>query len=714
MIRLETLGLGEAHFGAIVESSDDAILSKDADGMIASWNPAAERIYGYTADEAIGQHISILIPPHRKGEEQQILEQVFAGEPVHHYETERLAKDGRILSVSLTVSPVRDAQGQIFLASVIGRDITAQKRSRELTSRLYEITTALSREITAERTFEVLLEQALAAFGADGGAVGLLDEAGTEVELVGTTGLRENEVARYEHFELAADNPMAEAIRTGEAIYTESAEELAGRFSGLAESTLTFASLAMVPLVLADRPFGALSLSFRRRRHFDEEEKGFLAAAAQHAAHALDRARLYESQRSLSNRVAFLAEASELLAESLDPETTMRRFADLAVREIADWCGVELLDEDGVLQSVAVAHVDPEQVEMAHELRTRYPPDPHAETGAPAVTRTGKPELYPEVPSELLAESAEDEEHLELIHALGLESAMVVPLIARGRALGAITYVSSEPGRRYGQEDLELAQDLARRAALAIDNSMLFHREHEAALRLQRALLPQSLPEVEGIEFAAHYSPAEEGLEVGGDLYEAIALEDGSVSVTIGDVAGRGIRAASVMGRARTGLRAYVLDGRPPAEAIERVDRLLRESGRSELITMFHLRLDLATGRAEYVRAGHLPGLLRLPDGEVEELAGTGTPPLGVFKSIDYRAHTVEIPQGSLLLLYTDGLIERRGGDLHAAMERLRKVFAAGPATAEECLANVLREFAADDVPDDVAVLVMGWTQPVV
>jgi PAS domain S-box-containing protein len=708
--RAEAIALSGEHFGAIVESTDDAIFSKDADGLITSWNPAAERMYGYSADEAIGKHISLLMPEHRKGEERRLLEQVFAGEAVEHYETERLTKDGRIVSVSLTVSPVRDEQGQIYLASVIGRDITVQRRLRELTSRLYKITTALSREITAERTVEVLLEQALAAFGADGGAVGLLDEAGTEVELVGTTGLRETEVARYQRFELAADNPMAEAIRTGEAVYTESAEELGSRYSGLADGTLTFAALAMVPLSLAERPIGALSLSFRDPQHFDEIERGFLAAAAQQAAHALERARLYESQRSLTGRVAFLAEASELLGKSLDPEKTMRRFADLAVCEIADWCGVELLDENGALQNVAVAHVDPEQVEMAQELRTRYPPDPDAETGAPGVTRTGKSQLYPEIPDELLAESAEDEEHLSLIKALGLESAMVVPLIARGKALGAITYVSSEPGRRYGQEDLELAEDLARRAALAIDNSMLFHREHEAAVRLQRALLPESLPQVDGIEFAAHYAPAEEGLEVGGDFYEAIALEDGSVSVTIGDVAGRGIRAAAVMGRARTALRAYVLDGHPPAAAIRRVDRLLRESGRPELITMFHLGLEPATGHAEYVRAGHLPGLLRLPDGEVRELAGTGTPPLGIFERIDYEVHTVEVPAGSLLLLYTDGLIERRDGDLRAAMVRLGEVLAAGPDTAEECLQNVLGEFQADDVPDDVAILVMGRT----
>jgi serine phosphatase RsbU (regulator of sigma subunit) len=125
---------------------------------------------------------------------------------------------------------------------------------------------------------------------------------------------------------------------------------------------------------------------------------------------------------------------------------------------------------------------------------------------------------------------------------------------------------------------------------------------------------------------------------------------------------------------------------------------------------MFHLRLEPATGHAEYVRAGHLPGLLRLPDGEVRELAGTGTPPLGIFERIDYEAHRVDVPRGSLLLLYTDGLIERRDADLRAAMVRLGEVLAAGPDTAEECLQNVRKEFQTNDVPDDVAILVMGRT----
>ena len=181
-------GAAAERLAAIVESSDDAILSKDVEGIITSWNPAAERIYGYTAAEAIGQPISILIPRHRAGEERRILARVLAGERLEHYETERVTKDGRMLVLSLTVSPIYAAGGSVVGASVIARDVTARNRSLQLTSRLQELTTALSREITPERTIDVLLEQAVAGLGADAGAVGLLDRGSQEVVLAGTTG----------------------------------------------------------------------------------------------------------------------------------------------------------------------------------------------------------------------------------------------------------------------------------------------------------------------------------------------------------------------------------------------------------------------------------------------------------------------------------------------------------------------------------------------
>jgi PAS domain S-box-containing protein len=707
-----TAGAGEGvpvdHFAAIVASSYDAVITKDRNGTITSWNPAAERMYGYTREEAVGQPISILIPEHRAGEELQILDKVFAGEAVDHYETERVTKDGRPIVVSLTVSPIHDASGAVVSASVIARDITDRHRARVLASRLQALTVALAREITPDRAVEVLLEHAVVGLGADAGAVGLVDAEGEHIELVGSSGYSSEGLSGWERFPVAADLPMSVAVRSGEPVWTSTQEELATRFPVLAGAIQRFSSLAVIPLGVERAPFGALSLSFLASRRFDPEDQAFLMAAAQQAAGAIERARIYETERELGERLAFLAEASELLAGTLDPDAALQALADLAVPRIADWCGVDLVDDEGNLRNVAVAHVDPARVELAAELRERYPADPHAETGVPNVIRTGRSEIYPEISEELLAASAHDDEHLRLIKELGLASAMIIPLRARHRILGAVSFVAAESGHRFGRADLELAEDLARRAALSIDNSILYRREHEAAVTLQRSLLPETLPTVEGVQFAARYEPAAPGLEVGGDWYEVVSRPDGTIAVMIGDVAGRGIRAASIMGRVRPALRAYALDGHGPRDAIERLDGLIRESERPEMTTVFHLHYDPNAGRAEYVRAGHPPALLRLADGTVNSLDGAGTPPLGILEGVAYRSHGVDLPPGSLLLLYTDGLIERRGETVEAGLERLKRAFAAAPQDAEACLAHLAEAFSTDAVPDDVAMLAMA------
>ena len=689
----------------MVEGCDDAIITKDREGIITSWNPAAERMYGHTAEEAIGRPISILIPPHRRGEERTILEQILAGDRVDHYETERVAKDGRLLAVSLTVSPIRDSDGEVVRASVIARDITADRRGRELAERLQAVTSELSREITPERTVAVLLEQAVEGLGADAGAVALIDKSGTQVELAGSIGYSESGLSGWSSFPVDADLPMSVAIRDNVPVWTASPEELTSRFPPLEGAAVRFAALGVIPLSLEGKAFGAVSLSFAGAHDFDPQERAFLVAAGQQAAYALERAKLYEAQRASGERLAFLAEASGVLARSLDRDATLTKLAELAVERIADWCGIELVDDEGGLHNVAVAHVDPDRVALAHELRERYPIDPDDPTGVPAVIRSGAAELYGEVTEEMLEAGARDPEHLRLLKELGLVSAMVVPLEARGRVLGAITFVSSESGRRYEQTDLELAEDLARRAALAIDNAMLFNREHDAALTLQRSLLPQSLPEVDGARFAARYDPAAPGLEVGGDWYEVVALEDGQVAVTIGDVAGRGILAAAVMGRVRPSLRAYALDGLSPAETLERLDRAMRESERPEMSTIFHMRFDPATGKGEYVRAGHPPALIRRPDGSVELLEGKGTPPLGILDDTTCVQHPVELPPGSLLLLYTDGLIERRDAVLDVGLDRLKQALAEGPTDPQECLDSLAASFGAEAIADDVAML---------
>jgi PAS domain S-box-containing protein len=700
--------VSEVRLAAIIESSDDAILTKDREGIITSWNPAAERMYGWSAEEAIGQVISILIPEDRAGEEWRILERVLAGETVDHYESDRVHRSGRLVRVSLSIGPLRDEGGDIVGASIIARDITAQHRTHDFAVRLQRLTSAFASEITRKGAVEALLDQSVAGLGADAGAVGLLNEAGDQIELAGSVGYTEAGIRDWQRFPLDADVPMSIAVRSNEPIWMESASDLREGYSGLSEANILFASLAVIPMAIEGRPFGAIALSFSTPREFDEEERTFLLTAAQHAAQTFDHARVYEDQRTATERLAFLAAASELLSRSLDPDTTLQNLADLAIRELGDWCAIDLVDEEVGLRNVATAHVDPDLVRVANDFRERYPVDPDAPTGAPNVIRTGKSELYREIPDELLVESAEDEEHLKMMREIGLESGMVVPLAARGRVLGAITFVSSNPKRHFGDADLELAEDLARRAALAIDNAMLFRHEHDAAVTLQRSLLPESLPKLPGAQFAARYFPAAPGLEVGGDWYDVTVIGEGRAAMTIGDIAGRGIKAAAVMGHVSGVVRAFVLDGKKPDEVVQRANRVMRESARPQMATAVQLELDLEADQVDYVRAGHPPALLRLSDGTVQFLAGRGTQPLGVFDDLDCRTHRVDFPPGSLLLLYTDGLVERSEGDFDEELENLARAVAQGPADAEGCLRELAERFTPETIPDDVAMLAVS------
>ncbi len=705
-----TLDLGSAGDGPLaplVHDSNDAIITKDRDAIIRSWNPAAERMYGYSAEEAIGQPISIIVPPDRAGEDRTILARILDAERVDHYETERLTKDGRLIMISLTVSPVRDETGEIVGASVIARDITDRHRAADLAVRLQEITAELARELDPEVVLDLILNQIVAAMGAAAGALGLVE--GDDIVLAGHAGYSASAIAEWERFPLSADTPMARAIGSGKPIWEAEVAGLNTDYPGLGDARVRYRSLAVLPLGSGPDPYGAIALSFDERRDFDVEERAFLAAATQQAANALERASAYELQRIAEQRQRLLGEVGELLASSLDPDEALGRLAEAAVEHIADWCGIDLIDEEQKLHNVAVAHAEPAFVELARDFQRRYPADPEAQTGAPNVIRTGRPELYPEVTDEMLADAAGDPEHLRLMRELGIASAMIVPLKARGRVMGAMTLVASDPERGYDETDVEFAQDLARRAALAIDNATLFRREHEAALTLQRSLLPRSLPEIEGIELAALYEPAAPGLEVGGDWYEVSASE-GRVSVTIGDVAGRGIRAAAIMGRIRSALRAYVLDGHGPAEALRRLDHLMQEAPEMEMATILHLDLDLGSRTGTYVRAGHPPGLLRKADGEIVELGGGGTPPLGILPDIEYREHRIEIPPGSLLLLFTDGLIERRNEDLIVGMGRIREALSTTPSGARASLDALARAFRGDMPGDDVAMLALAMT----
>jgi PAS domain S-box-containing protein len=248
-------------------------------------------------------------------------------------------------------------------------------------------------------------------------------------------------------------------------------------------------SMMALPLRYGDRVLGTLVFYYRDPRAFSEAEKSSALLLANLAAAAIGAAKLYQVQRRLAEDQVFVAQASELLASSLDYETTLSNLATLAVPRFADWCTIDVVEEDGTIQRLTVAHVDPEKVRWAHDLAEQYPPDPHAPYGVPNVIRTREAELFKEIPEDLLREATADTPELfDLLEELGLKSSMCVPLVARNRALGAITFVSAESGRRYEEADLATAQDLARRAAISVDNARLFREAESARHHAQESL----------------------------------------------------------------------------------------------------------------------------------------------------------------------------------------------------------------------------------
>src|SRR4051794_337858 len=372
-----------------------------------------------------------------------------------------------------------------------------------------------------------------------------------------------------------------------------------------------------------------------------------------------------DRQRTLE-RARFLAEASALLDASLDHETTLQNVARLVVANMADWCSVDVVEPSGASRTVAVAHQDREKVRWAREISERYPPDPSAPTGVPNVLRTGKSELYPEIPQAMLEQAAVDAEHLELIRQLQLCSAMIVPLVARGRTLGAITFVGAESGRTYEQADLVLAEELARRAAMAVDNARLYTELSGIADTLQAELLPTEIPDIPGIDVAVRYRAAGELNRVGGDFYDVFGRGQNEWAVVIGDVSGKGAPAAAVTALARYTLRTAAANAPTPSVALDTLNEALLERRRDQEFCSVALAFVTLRGDGLDVKislGGHPPALIRRASGELERC---GTPGLLVGFVHDPPLVDVDLrlEPGDTLLFYTDGVTDAvRDGD---------------------------------------------------
>jgi PAS domain S-box-containing protein len=406
----------------------------------------------------------------------------------------------------------------------------------------------------------------------------------------------------------------------------------------------------------------------------------------------------------------FLAQATKEFVSSLDYQATLSRIARMAVPQLADWCAVDILEPDGSLKLLAIAHTESSKVDWAREFRRAFPIDMSAPTGLPRVIRTGKSELYPSIDPARLASL--DEEQQKVIRELQLSSIMLVPLRARGRTLGTISFVFAESGRSYGEADLVLAEDLASRAALALDNARLYRERDDIARTLQEGLLPGPFPEVPGVELAARYRAAGEGSDVGGDFYDAFDTEDGAWALVMGDVCGKGPKAAALMGTARHTIRAAALREHRPSAVLTTLNTALHQQSREQwFCTVCYVRLRPQPGGARLTvcAGGHpLPAILRA-DGSVE-FAGTPGTLLGVFTDIELTDTTVDLGPGDALVLFTDGLTEAERTGREFGQKWLTDVLARNVGRSVEDIARSLeREVLGDQnqgLPDDLAILV--------
>ena len=305
--------------------------------------------------------------------------------------------------------------------------------------------------------------------------------------------------------------------------------------------------------------------------------------------------------------------------------------------------------------------------------------------------RTGESQLWADIPDELIVAAAQDEEHLRLIRELGMTSAMMVPMRVRDRVFGVISFVSAESGRRFTDADLRLAEDLALRAATAVENARLYRARTKIARTLQASLLPPLLPEVPGIEAGALYRPAGEEHEVGGDFYDLFATTENHWFAVIGDVCGKGAEAAAVTALARYTIRAAAAQDRSPAAILRWVnDAMLREgSSRFCTIAVAHLDRSAPTTRLTVAVGGHPAPIVLRADGSVET-AGAGGTLIGLVDDPRLAETTTELAPGDAVLLYTDGVTEADAPRRVWTPEELEAVIAAAAgATAQELVDRV-------------------------
>ncbi|MER6307976.1 SpoIIE family protein phosphatase [Streptomyces sp. NPDC001739] len=649
----------------------------DADGRIVLWSPQAETLFGYSAQEALGEFAGrLLVHEHhldlvvRLFTEVMATGQSWAGAfPIRH-------KDGSTRMVEFRNVRLLDDRGDYYALGIATDEATLSKVERDV---------ALSTRLVSQSPI----------------GLGVLD---TDLRYLAVNPALEriDGISAREHLGRSVHEVLP-FIRT---------EALEAALRRVLDTGRPLVDRYVVGRTLADpENEHAWSVSFYRL----EDPGGRILGVAGVIVDVTDRHRAAGEAARARRRLAMIADGSARIGTTLEVERTAHELAEVTVPELADVATVDILDSflDDRRPTSSGAHP---AVFRALAVQTAYateaaraadPPGHIASYGADRLVtqcvRTGRPILVRHVDDESLARIARDPEAAAILARAGIHSYLATPLIARGEVLGALGLTRSRNPVPFDEDDLTLAAELSDRAAVSMDNARLYQSLRDTAVTLQRSLLPDRPPQRAGLEIATRYRPAGTTNEVGGDWFDVIPLAGDQTALVVGDVMGSGTKAATTMGRLRTATGTLADLDMPPAEVLRHVDRIT--VGLDQYATCVYAVHDPQQAVCRIAAAGHLPPVL-IHSGRPPELLDLPTGvPLGVG-GVPFEETTFPLRPGDRLVLYTDGLVETRRDTIDERLDRLLALLDRPDPSLEDTCDRLLDELRDPDDADDVALLI--------
>jgi serine phosphatase RsbU (regulator of sigma subunit) len=610
-------------------------------------------------------------------------------------------------------------------ASGVLVDATRSVGAAARTARLIE---GFNRLRHPDEIVRAMLDEGIPLLGGSTGVVYVLSDE-DDLVVAGASGIAEDVLhARFGRIARGSPLPAAEVVRTGRSITVADPADRRHRYPHLdAPEPFYSHAFTVVPLIGAEgRPFGALGVGFEDELRLRRHDAQLLQDVAAQCALALDRARLAVAAERDQERLRFLDRLSGTLSSTLGLDATLTELAGLAVPEIADWCVVRLVKSaTNPRPVVGAAHVDAGRVDAMRSLAERIPGDLEHVDHLGEALQAGRPLIRGSQAAQVLRPMMVDKDGRQALDELGIDGLAIFPLRARGRLLGAIAF-GNHRARAFAGDELELAESVAARAAVIVDNARMFEEQSVVARALQDSLLPGSLPEIPGIELGARYRAAGRGLDVGGDFYDAFQADANWWIFAVGDVCGHGVEAAATTGLVRHTIRSSAMAGVMPSAILARLNQmLLRHTAEwantnEDPVPISPRFCTVLVGTAQptargvdliVCSGGHPLPLVGRSVGRVEPVGVPGTL-LGVTDEVNLTDTVVHLDPGEALVCYTDGLIDRRRARSRAfGEEGVVKAIYQGKGMSAAHLAELIESealaFVDDDPTDDMAVLTL-------